>query len=57
MLIDSRATGNEGMVLTGKITPSKMLPAGRRLRENNFARSTDKCRMPHAGKAASRVEN
>jgi hypothetical protein len=37
MLIDSSATGNEGMVLAGKITPSKMLPAGRSLRENNFA--------------------
>ena len=57
MLIDPRAAGDKRVILASKIAPSQMLPAGCRLRENNFARSTDKCRMPHAGKAASRVEN
>jgi hypothetical protein len=57
MLIDPSATGNEGMVLAGKITPSKMLPAGRSLREYNLARCRKYRWMPDPGKAATRIED
>jgi hypothetical protein len=37
MLIDPRAAGDKRVILACKIAPSQMLPAGRSLRENNFA--------------------